>query len=587
MKKIIFIGLSLLLWGCGSNSENIDNIESADNEQIITSEIYLVDGKLSEQSVRELYTLRLNAIKEGELEEVVIVQDVSDYASEITVTDPDELKKLADYFNGIQLLGTEDYMHPPGAPADFKITLKGKEPIYMRIFGEEMLCGDQTCEIISSELDQDVINKVKGEYKKVAPVTLYETFMMVESWADKQILLPEKPFVESKEPNCIEGRWLKEESPYHQVLALSHFIHEDFNSLDDIKDNKLLTAGLINQSVKYNCYGVGLNVCQNDEKNDFLYFPEGLERIHNFIPDVYSIVPYSNVEKAGKSIFGEQFKLSLFEEGSFAGYNLQTYINFPEKSYFTYHLPYEYFSADFYENYILDEQINGDEAIYTLAITKKGYQGRDYYVEGMNGKYHTYEYGESVYDIVKAHADDFEQWQYVLRKENDDIRMISGHCLNRRIYEPWIIDADKEAYYLDENGQFKVNLASVDAAIFNEWVQNMSVSDYRFIPNIHEGILSVWVNSETFDKEFAVVFDLETGKTMKSEEVKEKLKIDMEKMEKAFHSIPKYEHAIFELAEVSSPQDFKTTSIFINSKGKLALYNIFGEIILFDWEEAR
>lgn len=586
MKKIIMIGLALLLWGCGSQPEEIEKNEPTDNEQIATSAIYLIDGKLSKLPLRELYTLRLKAIQEGELEEVVIVQDAGDFGSEITVTDPDELKKLADYFNSIQLLGTLDSMRPPGYPADFKITLKGKEPLYIRIFGEEMLCGGFDCELMSSELDKDVINQVKGKYKKVAPVQLYETFMLVESWTDKQIQLPETYYFEEEKLNCIEGRWMKEKDPYEQVLALSHYIHEDFDSVADITDIKFLTAGLINQSVQYDCFSMGNNVCKDIETQDLLYFPEGLERIHHFVPDVYSLVPYSNVEKAGKSIFGDQYELPHFEAGDIAIHNLQSYLNFPEKSYFSYHLPYEYGVAEFQENYILDKQINGDEITYTLAIAHTGFRNDTQYVEGMNGKYYTYEYNDSVYEIVKAHAEDFEQWQYVLKKNEDEIQMISGHCIHRKTYELWTVHPDKEAYYLDENGHLKVNLASADASAFNEWVVNMKDIGYHYKPNIHEGLLSIWVSSENSYENFAVVFDMETGQTLQTNEVKEKLKIDMAKVEAAYLSMPEHEYASFKLPEVNSPGDFSIASIFINSKGKPAL-NFSGTIILFDWEEVR
>ena len=68
MKKIGVIGLALLLWACSSDvGENAHN-EATDDNIIATSRIYQIEGRLTDLFVGEFYPLRLEAVKQGELE---------------------------------------------------------------------------------------------------------------------------------------------------------------------------------------------------------------------------------------------------------------------------------------------------------------------------------------------------------------------------------------------------------------------------------------------------------------------------------------------------------------------------------------
>ncbi|HAH94330.1 hypothetical protein [Dielma fastidiosa] len=583
MKKIGVIGLALLLWGCSSDvGENAHN-ETTDDNIIATSRIYQIEGRLTDLSVAEFYPLRLEAVKQGELEKVVLVEPAGDYGAEITVTDKQELDKIAAYFNGIELTKNEASLFPTGEYADFEITLKDREPLYFRIYAN-FFCSQFSCvEFNSNQSLNEMLSIIKGDYKKVNNIFIYESNTSVETWADRIAVAPIA--IDEEAPELIRDIWLNETDPMYNVLRLSYYINEDFDQLEDITDTQLLNAGLIQQTDKYDCFNGTTNVCGDLYSDNLLYFPDGMERIHNYIPDVYQIVPYNNVNQKGTNIFGNSYHLPSFEAGTIANQSYQVYINFPDKAYFTYHTPYEFYRHSEATAYVLDQTSSGDETVFTLAKAKEFYLNQGYCVEGLNGAVYKLNNRTSVFDTIQAHADDFEQWQYVLKQEGDDIRLLSGHRINEKVYQPWQVQPDKETYYVDDTGVLKVNLASADASIFNEWSENQQAFDYQFKANIHEHLLSIWVSSEAIDRKFAVVFDLESGKTLSSVEVLKKLNMNEDKLTKAYQAIPGYGSVPLQI-ENTETFSFNTTNFFINSKGKPA-YNDGNNLILFEWEEVR
>ncbi len=190
MKKIGVIGLALLLWGCSSDvGENAHN-ETTDDNIIATSRIYQIEGRLTDLSVAEFYPLRLEAVKQGELEKVVLVEPAGDYGAEITVTDKQELDKIAAYFNGIELTKNEASLFPTGEYADFEITLKDREPLYFRIYAN-YFCSQFSCvEFNSNQSLNEMLSIIKGDYKKVNNIFIYESNTSVETWADRIAVAP-------------------------------------------------------------------------------------------------------------------------------------------------------------------------------------------------------------------------------------------------------------------------------------------------------------------------------------------------------------------------------------------------------------
>lgn len=583
MKKIGVIGLALLLWGCSSDVGENSHNEATDDNIIATSRIYQIEGRLTDLFVGEFYPLRLEAVKQGELEKVVLVEPAGDYGAEITVTDPQELDKIAAYFDDIELMGNESSLFPTDEYADFEITLKDKEPLYFRIYAN-YFCSQFSCvEFTSSQSLNEMLSTLKGEYKKVNKIQIYESNTSVETWADIKAIKPSN--IEPAAAELIRDIWVDETDPMQKVLRLSYYIHEDFDQLEDITDTQLLTAGLIQQSDKYDCYNNVADVCGDLYSDNLLYFPDGLERIHHYVPDVYLIVPYNNVKQKGVSIFGSHYELPSFEAGTIASQSYQAYINFPDKLYFTYHLPYEFYRHNEQTAYILDQASSGDETVYILAKAKEAYLNQGTFIEGFNGITYKLENEASAVDLIQAHADDFEQWQYVLKQEGDDVRLLSGHRINEKVYQPWQVQPDKETYYIDDTGALTVNLASTDASIFNEWCANQLAFDYQFKPNIHDNLLSIWISSDTFNRKFAVVFDLAAGNTLTTLEVEKQLGLNLDKLEKAYQSIPNYSYRVLQLEDYET-LNFNTTKFFINSKGKMA-YDDGNDIILFEWEEVR
>ena len=86
-----------------------------------------------------------------------------------------------------------------------------------------------------------MLSTLKGEYKKVNKIQIYESNTSVETWADIKAIKPSN--IEPEAAELIRDIWVDETDPMLKVLRLSYYIHEDFDQLEDITDTQLLTAG--------------------------------------------------------------------------------------------------------------------------------------------------------------------------------------------------------------------------------------------------------------------------------------------------------------------------------------------------------
>lgn len=270
MKRLGIIGLVLLLWGCGSVREN----EISQSNEMSVSSIYLHQGELHNLSVKVFYPLRLTAVNEGEIEKAVLVKGNQDEAVEITVSDQAELDKIADYFKTIKI-GEDITSLGPGTWYDFEITLKGKEPLYFR-FNHIGLCTGQCVYTDQFAQLEALAANLKGEEKAVKGMPVDAYFTQVLSWTDVMPVIPNYYAASPKsEDSIIIDSWAEIKNPKHQLLRIANYIDENFESVADITDTKTLTAGLIQQAEKYDCFEEPENVCRNRENNDLLYFPAG------------------------------------------------------------------------------------------------------------------------------------------------------------------------------------------------------------------------------------------------------------------------------------------------------------------------
>lgn len=577
MKKIIIIGLALLLWGCGNTAANHAGGLSA---------IYLNRGEHHNLSVKVFYPLRFAAVNEAEIEKVVLVKGNEDKAVEVTITNQTEIDKIAAYFKSVNL-GEETAPIEAGNWIDVEITLKEKAPLYFR-FSQYGVCTSTCLKADKFEELEALAADIKGNEKEVAGMPIYSDFMQIISWADVMPILPKPQYTNpGYEEDIIYDNQIRTDNLAYQVLEIANYISEDFNDITDIHDVDTLTAGLIKQSDKYICFEEKVGVCRNRINGDILYFPDEDRSEYQGMPYAYAIIHYNSVKNRGIQLFGDGYTLPDLNKDYMVSQSMQTYTHLPDKDLFLYNIPYEVMFPEMNAIGLLDQRVEGDLSIYTIAKIKTFYyRGIDMpypQLEGKNGYIYRHNYEDSIIALIKQLQDHFETWEYVLRKEEDGYRLVSGRCLNRS--DPSIpqVDMTKEAYYFDEQGLLKVNLASKDAALFNEWVVNQKDLGNSYKANINRGLLSIWISDNYND---AVVFDIETGKTLTTDEVIHYLNINTDKLESSIKAIPEYKEMIVNYNE-SKIGEFKTSRVFINSKGKPAYdFNYFG-IILFEWEEVQ
>lgn len=117
---------------------------------------------------------------------------------------------------------------------------------------------------------------LKGEEKAVKGMPVDAYFTQVLSWTDVMPVIPNYYAASpNSEDSIIIDSWAEIKNPKYQLLRIANYIDEDFESVADITDTKTLTAGLIQQAEKYDCFEEPENVCRNRENNDLLYFPAG------------------------------------------------------------------------------------------------------------------------------------------------------------------------------------------------------------------------------------------------------------------------------------------------------------------------
>lgn len=578
MKKIGLIVLACLLFGCQKREVNLN---PTDEVQRQPSSLYGNQGEVYYNSVQVLYPQRVAAVNAGEMEKVVFVYGDQNMATEVTVSDADELAKLAAYFKSIQFTDRSTSIGP-GVWVDFEIKLKGKDPLYFR-FNELGLC---TAECVFTETDQDLISileNIKGEQKDVSGMPVYPDFMEINTWADVAMVIPHESNVYSLDEKMIHDTWVRQERADYETLKLVNLFNEEFDQVQDITNNEALVAALVQQADKYSCYGEPQYVCRN-QVNDLLYMPKD-SNSKGATPWVYEVVSFHTVEKLGKTLLGETYKLPDLSDFSFYQ-GLQGYFYQEEEQLFYYSLPYEYNFATVKHAYPMKEEIQGDMHTYTLLKYISSFFIFEKYPQpllvGKNGYTLFYNQESEIEDLLIQNQDHFEKWEYVLQEVGDQFRFVSGHCLNRSQLPIPVVDTDKEAYYMDEQGNLKVNLASYDAALFNEWVVNQKILNQTYKANIHDGLLSIWLNDAG-----AIVFDLATQQALTTKEVISYLKLDEAKINTAFQELVGSDNAAINTDDNTQAGELKTSKLFINSKGKLAYDQGYSSIILFEWEEAR
>lgn len=585
MKKIIYSLFLCLLIGCTQSNNGEIKVEQG---KLVSSDIYKHPSSPTLLTSEEFYPLRLRAIQEGELEKAVFVRhvDESNVGKEVTVTDCDELMKLSEFFKGISLTGETRGYGPLGKVTDFEVTIKGKTPIYLRI-SDEALISNGNCLLLHSEKKlYDTLDCIEGNTREVYAPNLDVAFVNNENWTDVKIVEP--PFDDGKDENrVVEALWKNYDDPLKNVLRLASFIDEEFDNWQDIEDQKQLVAGLIQQTpIRYNCFETPENVCKF-RKNEMLYFPNG-KPTDGF---VYSLMPSKNVEQTGKRIFEENYRLPELEKGRLFSQNYQFYNWLADEHLFVYHLPYEVMFPELESMYILNEETVEDEIRAVLLKYRNEFRMSEKLghpvsiLIGLDGYEIALEdhEGEDVETILESNQEHFEQWEYVLRKTDTGYQMVSGKYYNDMHFINEV-DSSKDIIYRDQDNVPQVNLASEDAYHFNQWVKNQKVPT-KYKENIHEGLLTIWVKG---NHNFAVVFDVETGKTLSQEEIIERLNIDKAKLIEALKKVDGYENVIEEYAfERTNPIDyFMTSNLFIDSKGNPAL-SIYEDVILFDWGEVR
>ncbi len=597
MKKIMVVLVFCLLLGCmAAPKEELKEPETpAETQSITASDIYLQPPMGNSLTPEEYYPLRLKAVQEGDYEKVVIVTYADDetFGEELTVSEEDELTKIKTYFQNISMTGTAQISGPSKNLADFAITLKGKAPIYLRIY-EEAFAGDKTELMINSAQPlMEMLETINGETRQVAAPPGETPFIHNQAWTDVKPVEP--PLPKEKDESLSTGRivedlWVEYDDSLMNTLKIANYIKESFTHWREIEDQAQLVGGLIQQSKAYDCFETDAYVCVEQENGDTLYLPQGKPKLRNFAPDVYDLLSVKNVLDKGKQLFGDDFELPKFKNGAFAFGNLQSYDWLEKEQLFAYHKPYEATMQPRYGMLIYNQQEIGDEITVHMLRFRK-----EYHFDETNQEFHTIVYGQDGYGVeideqvdqavieqqIIDHKEYFEKWVYTLKKNGDGYQILQATLID----SPYIpeVNADYGVVYRDAENDVQVNLASADAGHFNRWIKNQQVAT-TMKENVNQNLLSLWVQGYT---QFAVVFDTESGEALSQQEVMERLQIDEDKLLQAVQSIEGYSHVS---ADYLGSSDFigelQITDLFIDSKGNPALY-LLNKLLLFSWEEVR
>ncbi len=605
MKRKIGLLLLCLLAGCTATpkEEPVSEVEPNETDAMVTREIYTHPLTGNALDACENYPLRLAAVQNGEYEQVIIVREKSGgEGEEITVRDETELAKIKTYFQSVSLTGERASIGPQTFIGDFAITLKGKEPIYLRIYDEALAYADTRYLINSAQPLYEMIDGLKGEVREVYAPDIIAPFVDNLVWTD--VLPVEVPLGETVNNNSALASDLivldsfgTSDDPLLNTLKIANYIHEEFQSWQEIEDKERLTAGIVQQSQGYDCSitdYINENVCIASKSNDKLYLPNGKPKLTRYIYGVYNLIPVQTVLEKGRQLFGEDYQLPTLETGEFAKGNLQFYDWLEEEQLFAYRMIGEVMMRPVNGMFILSRQEIGDEVSVimmrfkeeprydkNIEDFKKMVYGRDGYVIEMA----TDVDADTFEERMISEKNNFEQWKYTLKKTTDGYEIIEARRYNQYDFIPELQEGKAEVYRDDAN-DVQINLATADAGHFNRWVkaQHLMPTTSTYKENIHQNLLSVWVKGET---SFAVVFDLATGKALSAEEVMAKLQINQAKLLKSIQEVEGFSHVTEEYLEWNNPiMDFKTTNIFIDSKGNPALY-LNRQLLLFSWEEVR
>ncbi len=584
--KTILLTL-LLISGCAQTP----------NENELTgpeiSHIYTQTSAESGFAMNEFYPSRLVELQNHDYTQAVIVyvdknQDPeAETAKEITLTDPTDLRKLADYFKSITQVGGQDTITPYKLLADFSITIQDKEPIPIRIYDEQFAAGHITLSYAADHSLSDLLAELSTEVKEVQIPSLTEPFVYQSTWADQQRIIPDEKVTAVYESNFIDDVWA-DRNTQSELLGISNYIHEDFDNWHEIQDTQSLVSGLIQRAEDYQCFETPNNVCIHESSHDLLYLPQGKPILREGF-DYFDLVPYEAAEAAGRSLFGEDFELPSVPNGKLVGQNLESYDYLADQELFAHHSPYDGMFLTTSSMYPLNWQVNDDEFIVTLAECTVSYtMGNDPespwpvpVVHGMNGWYQILDYDDPAYEAIDQQPEKFRQWEYTLTKTENGYKIERAHCLNR---EESIRSDEGEVFQEDELGNLRVNLPSEDAALFNEWFVAGKGTYYKQKTNLYENMATVYLNGF---RKLAVVFSLEDGHVMTMQEVIEAMGVNMEHLMRSLRTVDAYRYYREDLTEWNFyVNSLPTTPLFVDSNGNPALC-VNDEVIVFDWGEVQ
>lgn len=581
MKKLIIILSFCVLFGCSNAPSN----EVMKDEWIPVSKLY--ENKIVENNRisggSQILVNRLNAIKNSEIEELVIV---TVEGREITVTDEEELDKFKNYIEDISIYSSQS--NYPGKFMGIGVKVKDKEMVLFNIFENQLCLANLFCSSFDKEENIiDFLLTLKGQEREVMGFSYYDQSVNTPSWADSFVSKYEYQedssqyiAIHNEQPD----RWIK-------ALNMALFIDEPFNDYLDIKNQEKLVSGLIKLSDGYLIKSKNQSTSYVNEWDDELHLKSPYIQDDNYSDNSYfRIVTEKSLESKGKEFFGESYTIPKVGTKKLLKRFNNSYDSVQEAQYYVHHLQSNGIYHDD-EAYIKDLKENGNQRIYRIIKYVNGYMDKnistlDQYIENNDGVrfiVDSYDANLIKSKIIEDNIEQFDQWEYTLEENDDEIKIISATLIPKQTKEYTNEKNDKnKGYFYEEDGHGVVNIDSRDGEIFNHNAQIEEKNIWKYITNENQGLLSIIAHSTIEEnKEKAIyVFDLTTGKLLRDFEIFERLNIEIEKFqEELMKIIPTCE-------KISGASE--NNQAFISSDNKFGYYEISSNLlVLFDWEEVQ
>lgn len=459
----MMVSLALLLVGCGEKPVKEETIEPQ------VSSMFVKVGSPKSMSSNACIRYRIDNIIRSEIESLryIINDEQNETAKEYLIIDQSVLDEFKTLLIDSHITDSGYLIEKESISEDqlfaFEVEIKNKESLSFKGNNSGFCFADKDCVVANEKMNLIEFFKEQAQQgMDVLPIDLSEQTVKMQTWADypheelEKIMNEEDALITTNETEIMEfmitDNWTTLNDKWKQALKMVFYINDEFSDYHMIKDWDKISAGLAMQVVESSYSRTNVsdgNTIYRGPKGDRFLIDNNMDIMEEVTLQPINVVNDYMVEEKGKILFGNDFTLSILNEGLLSKDPLFNVGHHSSLELFIIQTPYEYWFGQFEHGWVFSESKEGNKRSYDMVIFETKY-GDD---ENRFISVYVNELGEEFYSVSK-NMEHFKQVRIVLEETKTGIRINSFSYLNKI--------APEEEPTLDENNSSQEEIIPVE-----------------------------------------------------------------------------------------------------------------------------